>query len=82
VFENKELSTRLYRRDVIERGFKTLHNEKLHNLYFSPSTIRMIKSRMKKLAEHVAQMGERGMHIGYLLESRKEEDCKDHVAGC
>jgi hypothetical protein len=39
-------------------GSRKLHNEELHNLYFSPSIIRMIKSRMMRLARHVARMGE------------------------
>jgi hypothetical protein len=34
-------------------------NEKLHNLYFSPSIIRMIKSRRMRWAGHVAHMGEK-----------------------
>jgi hypothetical protein len=35
------------------------HNEELHNLYSSPSIIRIIKSRMMRWAEHVARMGEK-----------------------
>jgi hypothetical protein len=35
-----------------------VHNEELHNLYFSQSIIRMIKSRRMRWAERVAQMGE------------------------
>jgi hypothetical protein len=31
----------------------------LHNLYSSPSIIRMIKSRRMRWAEHVARMGEK-----------------------
>jgi hypothetical protein len=49
-----------------------LHNEELHNLYSSPD--RMIKSRRMRWAGHVARMGTRGMHIGYLWESQKERD--------
>jgi hypothetical protein len=36
-------------------GWRKLHNEELHNLYSSPSIIRMIKSRKMRLAEHVAR---------------------------
>jgi hypothetical protein len=36
-----------------------LHNEELHDLYSSPSIIRIIKSRRMRLAGHVAQMGEK-----------------------
>jgi hypothetical protein len=40
-------------------GWTELHNEELHNLYSSPSTIRMIKSRMMRWAEHVARKEEK-----------------------
>jgi hypothetical protein len=36
-----------------------LHNEELHNLYSSPSIIRIIKSRMMRWAGHVARVGEK-----------------------
>jgi hypothetical protein len=35
---------------------KTPHNEELHNLYFPPHIIRMIKSRRMGLARHVTRM--------------------------
>jgi hypothetical protein len=38
-------------------GWRKLHNEELHNLYSSPSIIRMMKSRRMRWARHVAQMG-------------------------
>jgi hypothetical protein len=34
-------------------GWRKLHNEELHNLYSSPSIIRIIKSRRMRLAGHV-----------------------------
>jgi hypothetical protein len=40
-------------------GWRKLHNEELHNLYSSPSIIRMIKSRRMRWGGHVARMGER-----------------------
>jgi hypothetical protein len=46
-------------------GLGKLHNEELHDLYSSPSIIRIIKLRRMKWAEHTAQMGRRGTHIGY-----------------
>jgi hypothetical protein len=39
-------------------GWRKLHNEELHILYFSPSIIRMIKSR-RRWAMLVARMGTR-----------------------
>jgi hypothetical protein len=36
-----------------------LHNEELHDLYSSPSIIRIIKSRRMRWAGHVARMGEK-----------------------
>jgi hypothetical protein len=38
---------------------RKLHNEELHNLYSSPSIIRMIKCRRMRWAGHVARMGEK-----------------------
>jgi hypothetical protein len=38
-------------------GWRKLHNEELHNLYSSPSIIRMIKSRRMRWAGHVALIG-------------------------
>jgi hypothetical protein len=36
-----------------------VHNEELHNLYSFPTIIRMIKSSRRRLAGHVARMGEK-----------------------
>jgi hypothetical protein len=38
--------------------WRKLHNEELHDFYFSPNIIRMIKSRSMRWAGHVARMGE------------------------
>jgi hypothetical protein len=44
--------------DILEiRWWRKLHNEELHNLYSSPSIIRIIKSRRMRWAGHVARMG-------------------------
>jgi hypothetical protein len=40
-------------------GCRKLHNEELHNLYSSPSIIRILKSKRMRWAGHVARMGER-----------------------
>jgi hypothetical protein len=46
MFENRVLR-RIFRpkRDAVTGGWRKLHNEELHNLYSSPSIIRIIKSR-------------------------------------
>jgi hypothetical protein len=49
VFENRALR-RIFgpKRDEVAGGWRKQHNEELHNLYFSPSIITMIKSRRMK----------------------------------
>jgi hypothetical protein len=46
------------KRDGVRGGWRKLRNEELHNLYSSPSIIRIIKSRRMRWAWHVARMGE------------------------
>jgi hypothetical protein len=75
VFENRVLrKISGPKRDEVTGDWRKLHNEKLHNLYSSPSIIRMIKSRRMRLTRNVARMGRRGMHVGYWWESQKEGD--------
>jgi hypothetical protein len=40
-------------------GWRKLHNEEIHDLHFSPSMIRIIKSRKMRWAGHVARIGEK-----------------------
>jgi hypothetical protein len=47
------------KRDEVTGVWRKLHNEELHNLYSSPSIIRMIKSRRMKWAEHAARIVEK-----------------------
>jgi hypothetical protein len=62
------------KRDEAIGGWRKLHNEEHHNLYGSPSIIRTVESRRMRWAGDVARMGLRGMHVGFLWESRKERD--------
>jgi hypothetical protein len=59
VFENKVLR-RIFgpKGDGVTGGWRKLHNEELHNLYSSPSIIRIIKSR-RRWAGHLPRMGEK-----------------------
>jgi hypothetical protein len=58
--------------DEVTGGWRKLHNEELHNLYSTPSIIRMINSKSIIWAGHVARMGRRGVCTGFWWESRKE----------
>jgi hypothetical protein len=43
----------------VKGGLRKLHNEELHNLYSSPSIIRMVKSRRTRCEGHAARMGKK-----------------------
>jgi hypothetical protein len=60
VFENRVLR-RIFgpKRDEVTGEWRKLHNEELHDLYSSPSIIRIIKARRMRWAGHVAPMGEK-----------------------
>jgi hypothetical protein len=77
VFENWVLG-RIFgpKRDGVTGGWRKLHNEEPHNLYYSPSIIRIIKSRRMRWAGHVARMGKK-MNVYRLLVGKPEE--KRHV---
>jgi hypothetical protein len=48
-------------------GWRKLHNEELHNLYSSPSIIRIIKSRRMRWSWHAARMEEKRNAYGILV---------------
>jgi hypothetical protein len=60
VFENRVLR-RIFgpKRDEVTGGWRKLHNEELHNLYSSPSIIRMFNSRRVRWAGRTARMREK-----------------------
>jgi hypothetical protein len=49
------------KRDEETEGWRKQHNEELHNLYSSPSIIRLIKSIRMRWAGHIARTGRRGI---------------------
>ena len=51
------------KRDEVTEEWRKLHNEEINDLYCSPIIVRVIKSRRKRWAGHVARMGEiRGVY--------------------
>jgi hypothetical protein len=51
------------KRDEVTGEWRKLHNEELHDLYSSPSIIRITKAGRLRWAGHVALMGRRGTRI-------------------
>jgi hypothetical protein len=72
VSENRQLR-RIFgpKTDEVTGDWRKVHNEELHNLYSSPSIIRMIKSRWMRWAGHVSRIGEK--RILYKIFVGKEE---------
>ena len=60
VFKNRVLR-RIFepKRDEETGEWWKLHNEEINDLYCLPITVRVIKSRRMRWAEHVARMGEK-----------------------
>jgi hypothetical protein len=59
VFENRVLRIFAPKRDEVTGDLRKLHNEELHNLYSSPSIIRLIKSRRMRWTRRLARMREK-----------------------
>jgi hypothetical protein len=83
VFEDRVLR-RIFgpKRDEITREWGKLHNEELHNIYFSANIIRVIKSRRTRWARNVARMGKRRSAYRVLVgkpgkRDRLEDPCID-----
>jgi hypothetical protein len=71
VFENRVLRKSFgHKRDEIRGGWRKLHNEELHKLYFSLKILRMINSRRMRWEEHIELREEECMQG--LVGSQKE----------
>ena len=62
------------RRDEVTGEWRRVHNEELNDLYSSPNTVRVIKSRRMRWAGHVARMGEERGCIGSWWGNWREGD--------
>jgi hypothetical protein len=73
VFEDRVLR-RIFgpKRDEVTGEWIKLHNEELHDLYSSPSIVRIMKSRRMRWARHIARLGKRGTCIVWWWESQSE----------
>jgi hypothetical protein len=73
VYENRFLR-RIFRpkRYEVTEAERKLHNEELHNLYSSPSIMRMIKSKRMKFTGHVVRIGARRNACSILVGNQKE----------
>jgi hypothetical protein len=64
VFENRVLRRISgMQNDEVLGGWRKLHNEARHNLYFSPSIIRMIKSRRMGMGRACSTHGKEGQYV-------------------
>jgi len=65
------------RMDEVTGKWRKLHNEELDDLYYSPNTVRVIKSRRMIWAGHVARIGERRGVYRVLVRNLRERDHLD-----
>ena len=59
------------KKDGVTGEWRKLHNEELNDLYSSPNSVRVIKSRLMRWAEHVARM-EEGRVVRKVLVGKSE----------
>jgi len=60
--------------DEVIGEWRKLHNEEFNDLYSSPNIVRVVKSRRKRWAGHVARMGERKGVYRVWWGNRRERD--------
>jgi truncated hemoglobin YjbI len=73
VFENKVLRRIFGPKREMTGGWRKL-NEKLHNLYSSPSKIRMIQVKEDEMDRKCSKNGEKSDAYRIMVENRKERD--------
>jgi len=75
VFENRVLR-RIFglKSDEVIGEWKKLHNDEINDLYCSPTTLRLIKSRRMRWAGHVACMGRGESYTDFWWGNLTERD--------
>jgi hypothetical protein len=74
VFENRVLKNIFgLKRDEVTGRWRKLHIEELHNLYCSPSIIRMIKLRRVRWTWHVERVSKRQNAYVISEKARRKE---------
>jgi hypothetical protein len=75
VFENRALR-RIFgpTREEVTGEWRKFHNKELHELYSSPSIIRISKSRRMRWADYVARMEEKRKAYRLLVKNQRERD--------
>jgi hypothetical protein len=58
IFENRVLRKIFGPQREEDVSWRKLHKDEIHDLYFSPNIVRVIKSRRMRWAGHVAHMGQ------------------------
>jgi hypothetical protein len=67
---------------VLAGEWRQLHNEELHDLYCSPTIVRIIKSRGMRWAGHVVRTVEgRGVYRFWWGNLRERDNWRDPVIG-
>jgi hypothetical protein len=75
VFENRVLRGVFgSKRDEVTGEWRKLRNEELHDLYCSPTILRVIKSKIIRWTEHVACMGKGEACIRFWCGNLRERD--------
>jgi hypothetical protein len=74
VFKNRVLRKIFVLKREKDGYWRKLHNDELHDLYSSPNTVRVIKSRRMRWAEHLARMGRGEVLTGFWMGGPKARD--------
>ena len=62
------------KRDEVTVEWRKLHHEELNDLYCSPNTVRLIKSRRMRWAGHAARIGRVEAYTGFWWGNLRERD--------